>query len=315
MVVNRHGFHRRAPVNDRMVVHRLGTARNRSWWLASAAVLVGLAMFLNLILTSPNMRWDVVGRYFTSPLILKGLERTIELTVISMVIGILLGLLLAFMRLSPVPVLSYTSWLYIWFFRGTPLFIQIIFWYNLASLLPQLAFGVPFGPHGGNMSVNHVVTPFFAAILSLSLNEGAYMAEICRSGVSAVSQKQVESALGLGLTRLQAMLRIVLPQAVRIILPPSGNQVISMLKNTSLVAVTSLPELLYSAELIYNQNFQTIPLLVVASLWYLIVTSVLYVGQYYLERRFSRGVAPNRNKRSNVPVDTLPGDNVREATI
>lgn len=283
-----------------MVIHRTGPARNPWWWLASIAVVIGLAMFGDLLVTSPNLHWNVVAKYFFSEDILQGLLRTLELTVIAMVIGVVLGMLLAFMRLSPVPVLSYTSWLYIWFFRGTPLFIQIIFWYNLASLLPTLAFGVPFGPHTSGYEVNKLITPFVAAVLSLSLNEGAYMAEICRAGLDAVPPKQMEAALGLGLTRRQAMMRIVIPQAIRFILPPTGNQVIGMLKSSSLVAVTSLPELLYSAELIYNQNFETIPLLVVASLWYLIVTSLLYIGQYFLERRFSRGA--RTHNRQNAPV-------------
>lgn len=254
---------------------------------AVVVVLLALAALLQMA-TNSRFQWDVVGQYFTAQQILEGLGRTIELTALSMIAGIVLGVILAVMRLSPNRVLSYSSWAYIWFFRGTPLLVQIIFWFNLAALYPDFSIGVPFGPQFFHISANTLITPFGAAVLALSLNEAAYMAEIVRAGIISVDPGQNEAAQALGMTRLKTMRRIVLPQAMRTIIPPTGNQVISMLKTTSLVSVIALPELLYSAQIIYSRTYQTIPLLIVASIWYLIVTSVLTVAQYYIERHFSR---------------------------
>jgi polar amino acid transport system permease protein len=259
------------------------------WWAVSAAVLVLLAMFAHMLVVSPHVDWPVVAHYFRSDSILLGLLRTLELTAAGMLIGIVGGVLLAVMRLSPIPVLSSVSWLYVWFFRGTPLLVQIIFWYNLAALMPTLAFGVPFGPHGHGVTVNTLITPLVAGILGLGLNEAAYMAEIVRGGILSVDSGQHEAASALGMTWIKTMRHIIIPQAMRVIVPPTGNQVIGMLKSSALVSVTSMPELLYSVQLIYNNTFQTIPLLIVASLWYLIVTTVLYAIQFYVERAFARG--------------------------
>jgi polar amino acid transport system permease protein len=236
------------------------------------------------------MQWDVVGQYFLSSEIFAGLLRTLELTALSMVVGVCIGVITAVMRLSPVRILSSVALAYIWFFRGTPLLVQIIFWYNLAALFQTVSIGIPFGgPVFWSQNTNSLITPFVASLLALALNEGAYMAEIVRSGILSVDQGQQEAAKALGMRGGRVMRRIILPQAMRVIVPPTGNQVISMLKSSALVSVTSLPELLYSAQLIYQRTFQTIPLLIVASLWYLIVTTVLTFGQYYLERRFARG--------------------------
>lgn len=267
-------------------------ARSRphvGWWVASAALLLLLAMFGHMLAVNPKVDWPVVAHYFGSSSILLGLLRTLELTAAGMLIGIAGGVLLAVMRLSPIPVLSSVSWLYVWFFRGTPLLVQIIFWYNLAALMPTLAFGVPFGPHGSGVGVNTLITPLIAGILGLGLNEAAYMAEIVRGGILSVDSGQQEAASAIGMTWTQTMRRIILPQAMRVIVPPTGNQVIGMLKSSALVSVTSMPELLYSVQLVYNNTFQTIPLLIVASLWYLVVTTVLYSIQFYVERAFARG--------------------------
>jgi polar amino acid transport system permease protein len=252
-------------------------------------VVVLLAMFGHMLAVSPRVEWPVVAHYFGSRSVILGLLRTLELTAAAMAIGIAGGVLLAVMRLSRVPVLSFVSWLYIWFFRGTPLLVQIIFWYNLAALMPSLAFGVPFGPHMTGVGVNSLITPLVAGILGLGLNEAAYMAEIVRGGILAVDAGQQEAASALGMTWPRTMRRIILPQAMRVIIPPTGNEVINMLKSSALVSVTSMPELLYSVQLVYNNTFQTIPLLIVASLWYLVVTTVLYTIQYYVERAFARG--------------------------
>src|SRR5581483_10204842 len=222
--------------------------------------------------------------------ILHGVTITLELTVLSMVIGIVLGIVAAVMRLSPNPLVSGLSWLYIWFFRGTPLLVQLLFWEFGGALFQKISIGIPFGPSIIHPSYNSVITGFVAALLGFGLNEGAYMAEIVRAGIISVDEGQSEAAQSLGMGRLQIMRRIVLPQAMRVIIPPTGNETISMLKNTSLVIVLgSVFDLLFATQQIYAANFQTIPLLIVASIWYLTMTSVLYVGQYFVERRFGRG--------------------------
>lgn len=260
------------------------------WWIVVVFVALCVGGIVKMLLTNPNLQWDVVADYFFSPRILRGLLVTLELTALAMIFGILLGILTAVMRLSPIKILSGVAWAYTWFFRGTPLLVQIIFWYNLAALFPTIDVGIPLtGPILFSEDANVVITPFVAALLGLALNEGAYMSEIVRGGILSVDQGQNEAGAALGMRSGRIMRRIVLPQAMRVIVPPTGNQVIGMLKSTALVSVTSTAELLYTSQQIYNQTFQTIPLLIVASLWYLIVTSVLSTGQYYLERRFARG--------------------------
>jgi polar amino acid transport system permease protein len=258
-------------------------------WIAAAIVLLFAVAAVKSIVTAKGFEWHVVGQYLFDSRILRGMWTTIYLTVLSMLIGILLGVLAAVMRLSPNPIVSGASWLYIWFFRGTPLLVQVLFWYNIASLFPTISLGIPFGPAFIHEPANSLITPLMAALLALGLNEGAYMAEIVRAGIISVDEGQTDAAQSLGLSRLQTMRRIVLPQAMRVIIPPTGNETISMLKNTSLLYVAAFTELLYSVTQIYNVNFQTIPLLIVASIWYLVMTSVLYVGQYFIERHYGRG--------------------------
>jgi polar amino acid transport system permease protein len=216
---------------------------------------------------------------------------TLELTVTSMAIGITLGVILAVMRLSPNPLVAGASWVYIWFFRGTPVFVQILFWFNIAALYPHIAIGIPLGPQFTHVNVTTLITPFVAGMLALGLNEGAYMAEIVRAGIISVDEGQGEAAQALGMTRLLTMRRIVLPQAMRVIIPPTGNETISMLKTTSLVSAIAVTELLYSAQVIYARTYQTIQLLIVASTWYLIVTTILSIGQHYVERHYGRGTS------------------------
>lgn len=254
-----------------------------------AGILVLAAMALHTVLTNPRFQWSVVFGYFLSGSVLRGLLRTIELTTAAMVLGLLLGVVLAVMRLSVNPFLSGTSWLYINVFRGTPLLVQLIFWFNLSALYPELSLGIPFGPSFASGSSNKFITPLAAAILGLSLNEAAYLAEIVRGGLLSVDSGQSEAGQALGMSRRRVLRRIVLPQAMRVIVPPTGNETINMLKTTSLVSVLSMPDLLYSVQIIYSRTYETIPLLITASLWYLIVTSILTVGQFYLERHFGRG--------------------------
>jgi polar amino acid transport system permease protein len=263
-------------------------------WIASAIVLIVAASIIRSIVTNtgPNkgFQWSTVGNYLFDARILHGVTVTLELTALSMVIGIVLGIIAAVMRLSPNPLISGSSWIYIWFFRGTPLLVQLLFWNNIAALFPTIALGVPFGPSFIHANANSLITPYAAALLGFGLNEGAYMAEIVRAGIISVPPGQTEAAQSLGLSRLQIMRLIVLPQAMRVIIPPTGNETISMLKNTSLVIVIgSVFDLLFESQQIYAANYKTIPLLIVASIWYLAMTSVAYVGQYFIERRFGRG--------------------------
>ncbi len=260
-----------------------------SRWIATVVVAVLIAMLFHGLVTNSAFGWGTVGQYFFSPLILSGVRLTVILTVVSMAAGIAIGILVAVMRMSRNPLMANASRLYIWFFRGTPLLVQLIFWYNIGALYPKLSVGIPFGPSFVSVSANHVLTALVAALIGLSLNEGAYMAEIVRAGILSVDAGQTEAARATGMHHRLIMRRIVLPQAMRVVIPPTGNQVITMLKSTSLCSVLAIAELLYTAEIIYSRNFETIPLLIVASLWYLLMTTVLTIGQMYLERHFGRG--------------------------
>lgn len=256
------------------------------------AVLIVVVAALAAIDVALNDRyhWDVVASYLFAPRILTGAVLTLVLTLVSMSVGISLGAVLAIMRLSENPILSMIARAYIWFFRGTPLLVQLIFWYNIAALYPVIALGLPFG--GPSMvlgSANVLISPLGAALLGLSLNEAAYMAEIIRGGIGSVDRGQYDASKALGMSGSKLMRRIILPQAMRVVLPPTGNQVISMLKGTSLVSVLAISDLLYSAQIIYSENYQTIPLLIVASLWYLLMTTILSFFQEKLERHYGRG--------------------------
>ncbi len=263
--------------------------RHPGRWIAAGIVLILIVVIVNSVATNPRFEWDVVGDFLGNQQIIDGLVLTLELTVVSMVIGVVLGVLLALMRLSANPLLSSASWFYIWLLRGTPVLVQILLWNNIAALYPTIDLGIPFGPSFVHLNANDFITPFVAGMLALGLNEGAYMSEIVRAGIISVDEGQTEAAHALGMTRLQTMRRIVLPQAMRVIIPPTGNETISMLKTTSLVAFVAINDLLYSAQQIYSVNYKTIPLLLVASIWYLAVTSVLSIGQYYIERYYGRG--------------------------
>lgn len=283
------------PPSDSM---RIVPERKPGQWILAAAAMVVVAMVVNGALTNERFQWGVVFDYFLSDRILSGLLNTLNLTLVSMAIGIVGGLVLALMRLSGNPVLASISSSYIWLFRGTPLFVQLLFWGSISALYPRLSIGVPFGPEFASFSANELISPYTAAILGLGLNEAAYMAEIMRSGISSVDRGQTEAAYALGMGRATTTWRIVLPQAMRVIIPPTGNQLIGMLKTSAMVAVLAYPELLYSAQLIYAVNYQTIPLLITASLWYLLVTTVLSIGQHFLERHYQRsdGVRSARDK-------------------
>ncbi|MEO3941580.1 amino acid ABC transporter permease [Paenarthrobacter nicotinovorans] len=257
--------------------------------VSAIIILILVAQGILVLFTNPNFEWEVVASYIFAPPIMQGLWLTLWLTVVAMVLGIALGVVLAIMRLSSNPVASYTAWAFVWFFRGTPLLVQLVFWYNLAVLFPAINLGIPFGgPVFASLDANKIITPIVASLLGLVLNEAAYMAEIVRSGITAVDKGQVEAASALGMNRAKTLRRIILPQASRVMIPPAGNETITMLKSTSLVSVVAVADLMYQVNLISAQTFQTIPLLIVASLWYLLATSVLSVGQSRLERKFGR---------------------------
>ncbi|QWA11250.1 amino acid ABC transporter permease [Sodalis ligni] len=246
--------------------------------LITALVSVLLVLLIVRIAISGAIDWSVMASFFFHRAILDGLVMTLQLTVLSMLSGIILGTLLAVMSLSRYPIVNAAAMLYIWLFRGTPLLVQLIFWFNIALVFPVIGTG------DWQISVNVLITPFVAAVLGLGLNEGAYMAEIVRAGLNAVDSGQTEAAHSIGLSRTKVMTLIVFPQALKIITPPTANQIIGMLKNTSLVSVIGAQELLTKSEDIYARNFHVIELLVVASIWYLILTTVASGLQYWLER-------------------------------
>ena len=261
------------------------SARHPWRWAAGIMLTAVMGLLVFSAVTNPRFGWDKVARYFRDVTVVNGIEVTLFLTVICMAVGVALGVVLAVMQLSPNPVASAFAGGYVTIFRGTPVLVQLLFWFNLAALYPEISFGIP----GVSLDANQLITPMTAAILGLGLNEAAYMSEIVRAGIQSVDQGQTEAAGALGMPRLLTLSRVVLPQAMRVIIPPTGNEFIGMLKTTSLVSVLAVPDLLYSAQIIYSKNLQVIPLLVVASIWYIVVTTVFTVGQGYLERRFSRG--------------------------
>lgn len=272
--------------DDYVVVRRRRPGR----LLAAVVVLITGAALGKSIATNPNMRWDVIGDYLFSGSILSGIVVTVYLTAMSMIFGIVSGTVLAIMHQSSNFVLKAIATGYIAFFRGTPLIVQIIFWGYLGAIYPQLAFDIPFTPISlYTVETNSVMTPLVAAALALSFNEAAYMAEVVRGGFMAVNPGQQEAASALGMTPALTMRRILIPQALRVIIPSTGNQLITMLKATAMVSVIAGEDLLTRAQQIYNQNFQVLPLLVVASIWYLVIVLILTAGQHQLERRYGRG--------------------------
>lgn len=266
--------------------------RHVGQWIAAVVVLAAVVMLGIAVYQNKFIDHKVIGNYQFSHVILQGLAVTVELTVVSMIVGIVIGIILALFRETDNVVLQRVAGLYVWIFRGTPLLVQILLWGNFGLLFKHLDLGIPF-THLILFSVNtnSVISKFTASVLALGLNEGAYMAEVVRGGILSVDSGQIDAALSVGMTRNSAMRRIVLPQAVRVVIPPTGNELINLLKASSLVSVIAGGDLLTVSENIYSQNFRTLELLIVASIWYLAVTTVANVGQHFLEKRFKRGVA------------------------
>ena len=263
-------------------------------WVTAAVLAVLVGLFLYGAATNEAFRWSTYGEYlFNERVIRVGVVNTLQLTVYSMLIAIVLGVILAVMRLSPNPVFRAVAWVYLWIFRGTPVYVQLVFWGLVPTIYQRIQIGVPFGPTFFHIELQDVSLPFLLAIIGLALNEAAYMAEIIRAGIASVPEGQMEASTALGMSWSMAMRRTVLPQAMRVIIPPTGNEVISMLKTTSLVTGVPFALDLYgiTSREIAARIFEPVPLLMVAATWYLAITSVLMVGQYYLERYYSRGAS------------------------
>ncbi|WP_061212334.1 amino acid ABC transporter permease [Dermabacter hominis] len=290
-------------------------------WIA--AVITALLSAWLIVFAAGNevFEWDVVGTYLFDVKVVRGVGWTLLLTLVSMIIGTIIALTAAIMRLSSNPVLRGVSWAYIFVFRGVPVYTQLVFWGLITVIIPKVVIGVPFGPELFSFSTRDFFTAFWAATVALGLNEGAYLAEIMRAGLTSVERGQSEAAKSLGMKNSLILRRIVLPQAMRVIIPPLGNETIGMLKTTSLVlAVPFTLDLTYASNSIANLLFKPVPMLIVAALWYLAVTSVLMVGQYYIERYFGRGfddraaVRPGKrasrqtsvNAAGTTPKDPLP---------
>jgi len=275
------------------------------WRVVVAVVLIALlALFVIDAAQRPTYDWAAFGKYIFDQRISQAALITLELTVYSMVIAIILGLLLAVMRLSPNPVLKSIAWLYIWIFRGTPVYVQLVFWGLLSTIYRSIDLGIPFTTPWVSFTTTDVLNTFMLAIIGLALNEAAYMAEIVRAGLLSVDKGQDEAAKALGMSWWKTMRYVVIPQSMRVIIPPTGNEVISMLKTTSLVTAVPFSFDLYTRSRdISAETFNPIPLLLVASVWYLLFTSILMVGQYFLEKRFSRGVGAMRSAKT--PLSTV----------
>jgi polar amino acid transport system permease protein len=261
-------------------------------WVAAVVIVILVLLFVYGAATNEAYRWQVFAEYLFNERILQGVWITLLLTVTSMVLAIVLGVIIAVMRLSPNPVFRSVSWVYLWIFRGTPIYVQLAFWGLIPTIYQNIKLGIPFGPTFFEIRLTDP-NYFVLAMLGLALNEAAYMAEIIRAGINSVPEGQSEASTALGMSWGMTMRRTVLPQAMRVIIPPTGNEVISMLKTTSLVTAVPYSYDLYSIAMreIAAREFEPVPLALVAAAWYLVVTSILMVGQYYLERYYSRGAS------------------------
>ena len=253
-------------------------------------VLAVLAFVWDAATNRPAYDWPAVGKYIFDVRVSQAALVTVELTVLAMLGAITLGTVLAVMRLSPNPVLKGIAWVFVWGFRGTPVYVQLVFWGLLSTIYKSMSLGIPYTKVLATVTTQDVLSVFWLAVIGLALNEAAYMAEIVRAGILSVDGGQEEASKALGMTWFQTMVRVIIPQSMRVIIPPTGNEVISMLKTTSLVTAVPLSTDLYTRTRdISAETFNPIPLLIVASIWYLLFTSILMLGQYFLERRFARG--------------------------
>ena len=287
--------------------------RRRPMQLVFGLVVLAFLILIGYsLLHNKNMQWGVVLEYLFNPHVLRGVSVTLVLTVLCLSLAIIIGIIIAMMRLADSRVIMSMAVGYLWFFRGTPLLVQLIFWYNIAAVFPHLILGIPFTSYHEVISTNSLISAFTAAVLGFSLHESAYMAEIVRAGILSVNAGQREAALSTGMTEAQAMRRVILPQAMRVIIPPTGNQAINLLKATSLVALISGGDLLSSVTDIYSVNYAVIPLLVVASIWYLMLVSIATVGQTHLERAVGKGYGSSKAEKQKTGRSDESG---KESTV
>ncbi|GAB4099470.1 amino acid ABC transporter permease [Sinomonas halotolerans] len=265
--------------------------RHPGRWAAAAVILLLAALGIQSLATNPQFHWDTVALYILDVNVVRGVGWTLLLTALSMILAIVLAVLLAVMRQSDNPVLRWSSWTWVWFFRGTPVYTQLLFWGLVTVLYPTMSLGIPFGPALVTWVLEDPTRGFIPAVLGLGLNESAYLAEIFRAGLKSVDKGQAEAAEALGMGKGKIMWRIVLPQAMRVIVPPTGNETIGMLKTTSLVlAVPFTLDLTFVTNSLANRTYLPIPLLIVAATWYLVITSILMVGQHFIEKHYGRGI-------------------------
>lgn len=296
------------PADAALVAARLVSRRKPGQWLSAAIVLILVAVIVRSLITNPRFQWGVVGHFFLRPSILDGLVLTLWLTGAVFVVSYAFGIVLAVMRLSSNPVLSSVSFGYVWLFRSVPPLVQLLFWFELASLYPQISLGIPGIRTFATVNTAHLFTGLLAAFVGLTFDMAAFSSEIVRGGLLSVEVGQTEAAKALGLGRGRIFRRIVLPQAMPAIIPASGNLLIGLLKATSIVSVISVHDLLHSVQLIYAQNYLIVPLLLVATLWYIILTSILSIGQFFVERHYARGRGSSGGRglwtiaRDNLPV-------------
>lgn len=271
-------------------VARLKVVPQRQYgiWIGTLLALVLAGLIIRAFAVNPAFAWDTAIHYLFHPPILRGLGTTLLLTVLIMIVAIVIGTVIAIMRVSRSPILRAFAGVYVWFFRGVPALIQLIFWFNLSLLVREISLSLPFAGTVFSMRTNDFMSPFFSAIVALSLCEAGYMAEIIRAGIRSVPSGQAEAASALGMPYRMILKRITLPQAMRFVVPPTGNEAINLLKMTSLVTFIAVDDLFYSAQSIYARTFETIPLLIVVAFWYLAVVSIMSVGQHFLERHFGR---------------------------
>lgn len=277
---------------DNVVLNAIVPPRHLGRWAAVIILAVVAAQILAAVAANQNFHWDVYWTYLFAPQVLRGVMWTLILTVVAMTVAVVMAVILVVLREADNPILRGIAYAWVWFFRGTPVYTQLLFWGLFAVLFPNLSLSIPFGPELVTVETKYVVTPAVAAILGLGFNESAYLTEIFRAGFKSIDRGQAEAAQALGMRQGKIWWRILMPQAMRVIIPPTGNEAIGMLKMTSLVlAIPFTLDLTFATNAISNRIYLPIPLLMVAATWYLAITSLLMVGQYYLERHFGRSVS------------------------
>ncbi|MCB2130552.1 MAG: amino acid ABC transporter permease [Rhodobacteraceae bacterium] len=249
-----------------------------------AAVCILLVLLIARSFWHGQIEWSVVKENLFARPVLIGLISTISMTFAAMGLGIFLGVGAAIMRMSENRVIRYIAIGYIWLFRGVPALLQLLLWFNLALIFPTIGFGDTF-----SVRTVDVMTPFVAALLGLGIQQGAYTAEVVRAGILSIDKGQAEAAAAIGMTRFRTLQRIVLPQAMRVIVPPIGNETIGMIKLTSLASVVQYSEILRKVQEVYYVNSRVIELLIVATFWYMVLVTIFSIAQFYIERHFSQG--------------------------